>query len=200
MAWKVKGRSVELCSCNMLCPCWLGPEGTPDKGWCSGAFGFDVEEGESDGIRLNGSKVVLAAEWPGNFFGGNGTAKLYIDEGASAEQRRELEGIFAGKKGGHLEGLFGAVIAKWLPAQAEKIDVKWGDKPSIKVGDVGQVTLDPVKDPTGQPTKVQGAAAQAGFQIDSMELASSKGSAWRDPDLRAWSGDSGTLHKFNWQA
>jgi len=171
MAWKVKGRSVELCSCSMLCPCWLGPEGTPDKGWCSGAFGFDVEEGESDGVRLNGSKVVLAAEWPGNFFGGNGTARLYIDEGASADQRRELEGIFAGKKGGHLEGLFGAVINKWLPAQAVKVDLNWGDKPSLKVGDVGQCTLDPVKDPTGRATTVAGAAAQAGFQIESMDLA-----------------------------
>lgn len=200
MAWKVKGRSVELCSCNMLCPCWLGPEGTPDKGWCSGAFCFDVEEGESDGLRLNGSKVVLAVEWPGNFFGGNGTAKLYVDEGATADQRRELEGIFAGRKGGHLEGLFGAVIAKWLPAQAVKIDMKWGDKSSIKVGDVGQCMLDPVKDPAGHVTNVKGAAAQAAFQIESMDLASSKGSTWSDPDLRPWSGDSGTLHNFNWQA
>src|SRR5581483_3956226 len=161
---------------------------------------FDVQEGQSDSVSLNGSKVVLAAEWPGNFFAGNGTARLYIDERASAEQRRELEAIFAGKKGGHLEGLFGAVIAKWLPAQAVKIDMTWGDKPALKVGDVGQATLQPVKDPAGRATKVQGAAAQAGFQIESMDLASSKGSAWRDPDLRAWSGDSGTLHQFNWQA
>ena len=199
MAWNVKGRSVELCSCNMLCPCWLGPEGIPDKGWCSGAFAFDVEEGASDGVALNGSKVVLAAEWPGNFFGGNGTAKLYIDEGASPEQRRELEGIFAGKKGGHLEGLFGAVVTKWLPAQAAKVEIAWGDKPTIKVGDVGQVMLDPVKDAAGHMTNVAGAAAQAAFQIDSMDLASSKGSTWRDPDLREWSGDSGTMHKFNWR-
>jgi hypothetical protein len=200
MAWNVKGRSVELCSCNMLCPCWLGPEGIPDKGWCGGAFGFDVEEGESDGIRLNGSKVVLTAEWPGNFFGGNGTARLYIDEAASADQRRELEGIFAGQKGGHLAALFGAVVANWLPAKAVKVDFSWRDKTTIKVGDVGKVTLDPIKDPAGRPTRVQGAAAQAGFQIESMDLASSKGSEWHDPDLRAWSGDSGTMHKFNWQA
>jgi hypothetical protein len=36
--------------------------------------------------------------------------------------------------------------------------------------------------------------------IDSMDLASSKGSRWSDPDLRAWDGDSGTLHQFNWSA
>jgi hypothetical protein len=200
MAWSVSGRSMELCSCTMLCPCWLGPEVEPDKGWCGGAFGFDIREGSSDGVNLGGSKVALGAEWPANFFAGNGTARLYIDERASAEQRRELEAIFSGRKGGHLEGLFGAVVTKWLPAQFVNIDLQWGDNPSLVVGNIGRASLKPMKDPTGQPTKVQGAAAQAGFQIDSMDLASAKGSRWADPDMRGWEGDSGTLHNFNWKA
>ena len=58
----------------------------------------------------------------------------------------------------------------------------------------------PMKDPAGHVTNVKGAAAQAGFQIDSMDLASSKGSTWRDPDLGSWDGDSGTLHVFDWRA
>ncbi|MBI2913641.1 MAG: DUF1326 domain-containing protein [Chloroflexi bacterium] len=200
MAWQVKGRSIELCSCKMLCPCWLGPEGEPDQGWCGGAFAFDVQEGNSDGVDLAGSRVVFAAEWPANFFAGNGTARLYTDEKAKPDQRRELEAIFSGKKGGHLEGLFGAVISKWLPAQTAQIDIRWGDNPSLRVGSVGQATLQPIKDAAGRPTKVQGAAAQAGFQIESMDLASSKGSRFADPDMHAWEGDSGTLHGFDWSA
>jgi hypothetical protein len=47
---------------------------------------------------------------------------------------------------------------------------------------------------------VEGAAAQAAFQLASMDLASSKGSRWLDPKLREWQGDSGTLHQFNWSA
>ncbi len=200
MAWRVSGQSIELCNCKMLCPCWLGPEGAPDQGWCGGAFAFDIREGNSDGVDLAGSKVVFAAEWPANFFSGNGTARLYTDESASAAQRRELEAIFSGNKGGHLEGLFGAVITKWLPAQSTKIDIQWGENPSVTVGSVGRAKLQPIKDAAGRPTKVQGAAAQAGFQIDSMDLASSKGSRFADPDMRAWEGDSGTLHRFNWSA
>ena len=200
MAWNVRGRSIELCSCAMLCPCWLGPEGQPDQGWCGGAFAFDIQEGNSDGVNLAGSKVAFTAEWPANFFGGNGTARVYIDEGANAGQRSELEAIFSGNKGGHLEALFGAVITKWLPAQVTKIEIDWGDNPSLTVGSVGQASLQPIKDPAGRPTKVQGAAAQAGFQIESMDLASSKGSRWSDPELRDWEGDSGTLHVFNWRA
>lgn len=200
MAWKVSGQSLELCSCKMLCPCWFGPDGDPDQGWCAGAFAFDIQEGNSDGVNLGGSKVAFTAEWPGNFFGGNGTARLYIDERATADQRRELEAIFSGKKGGHLEGLFGAVITKWLPAQATKVEIQWGDNPSLSVGGAGQGRWQPVKDPSGRPTKVQGAAGQAGFQIESMDLASSKGSRWSDPDMRSWEGDSGTLHTFDWSA
>jgi hypothetical protein len=200
MAWRVEGRSLELCSCKMLCPCWLGPEGDPDKGWCAGVFAFDIREGESDGFKLDGTRVAITAEWPGNFFAGKGTLRVYIDEHTSGDQRRELEAIFSGNKGGPLEGLLGAVITKRLPAQVAKIEILFGDKPSLTVGSVGKATLQPLKDQAGRPTKVQGAAAQAGFQIESMDLASSKGSRWADPDLRAWEGDSGTLHSFKWSA
>lgn len=200
MAWKVSGRSLELCSCKMLCPCWLGPNVEPDLGWCGGGFAFDIREGTSEGVNLGGSRVFLAAEWPANFFLGNGTARLYIDESASADQRRELEAIFSGAKGGHLEGLFGAVVSRWLPAQFVKIDLQWGDNHSLTVGSMGHATLQPIKDMAGKPTRVTGAAAQMGFQIDGMDLASSKGSRFTDPDMRSWEGDSGTLHEFNWSA
>jgi hypothetical protein len=199
MAWHLTGNMIELCSCKMLCPCWLGPA-EPDQGWCSGALVFDIQQGAADGVDLNGFKVVFAADWPGDFWKGNGTARLYIDETASAEQRRELEAIFSGRKGGLLEPLLGAVIAKWLPARTTPIAIQRGDALTITVGNVGQVAMQPLKDQTGRPTKVQGAAAQAAFQSDSMELASSKGSRWSDPELRQWEGDSGTLHTVTWSA
>ena len=200
MTWNVSGQSLELCSCKMLCPCWLGSEGEPDQGWCAGVFAFDIREGNSDGVDLSGTKAALTGEWPANFFLGKGTLRVYVDEGANAEQRRELEAIFSGNKGGHLAGLWDAVMTNKLPARTERIQIQWGDNPSLTVGSIGQARLQPIKDPAGQPTKVAGAAAQAGFQIDSMDLASSKGSRWSDPDMRAWEGDSGTMHQFNWSA
>jgi hypothetical protein len=200
MSWQLAGRSMELCNCNMLCPCWLGPEGKPDQGWCGGAFGFDIEKGSSDGVDLSGTRVALAAQWPGNFFGGNGTARLYLSESANAQQRQELEAIFLGKKGGLLAPLWAAVITQWLPTEITKIDIGWGETPMLAVGGVGQVKLTPMKDQSGRATKVAGAAAQGAFQLESMDLASSKGSRWTDPKLREWQGDSGTMHQFNWSA
>ena len=84
--------------------------------------------------------------------------------------------------------------------EATKIEIGWGDSPSLRVGTVAEVTLTPLKDQAGRPTRVEGAAAQAAFQLASMDLASSKGSRWSDPQLREWQGDSGTLHEFNWSA
>jgi hypothetical protein len=191
---------MELCSCELLCPCWLGPDGPPDKGWCSGAFAFDIAAGSSDGVDLAGTKVAIAGEWPGNFFGGSGTLRVYVDRNASADQQRELGAIFLGDKGGHLGALWDAVMAKKLPVKAETIEMSWGDQPSLTVGSIGRASLQPVKDAAGKPTTVAGAPAQAGFQIDSMDLASAKGSRWSDPDMRAWEGDSGTLHRFSWSA
>lgn len=200
MAWKVSGQSIELCSCKLLCPCWLGPDEQPDQGWCSGVFAFDIREGESDGINLSGTRAAITGQWPGNFFGGDGTLRVYVDESASPDQRRELEAIFGGLKGGHLADLWSAVIAKRLPPQVAKIEIKWGDTPSLAVGEIGRATLQPVKDMAGKPARLEGAPALAGFQISSMDLASARGSRWADPEMRAWEGDSGTLHLFNWSA
>jgi hypothetical protein len=200
MSWHVTGQSMEFCSCKMFCPCWLGPGGDPDEGWCGGAFGFEVEQGSSDGVDLSGTKLALTALWPGNFFAGDGQARLYIDESASDDQRRELDAIFTGKKGGHLEGLWAAVIKEWLPTQISKVAISWADTTSLVVDGIGQATLQPISDGAGHATTVTGAAAQAGLQIESMNLASSKGSTWADPDLREWHGDSGTLHRFDWRS
>ncbi len=189
---------MELCSCKMLCPCWLGPEVEPDEGWCGGALGFDIQTGNSDGIDLSGTIVAFVGQWPANFFEGNGSARLYLDENASAEQRAALEKIFSGNDGGPLEPLFGAVIDKWLPSQVVQLNIDWGESPSLSIGDIGKATLKRLKDDNGQSTRVSGAAAQAGFQFDGMDLASSSGSHWSDPDLQSWEGNSGTLHEFNW--
>ena len=200
MSWQVSGRSMELCNCKSFCPCWLGPEGVPDEGSCAAIFGFDVETGASDGVDLSGSKLVFMALWPGNFFAGNGSARLYLDASTSSDQQRELEAIFSGKKGGPLEGLWGAVLSRWHTTQVAKIELEWGDIPSVKVDGIGEASLKPFQDGAGNQATLTGALAMAAFQMDSMVLADGTGSNWSDPDLGSWQGDSGTLHQFNWAA
>lgn len=198
MAWSLSGQMLELCNCNVLCGCWLGPT-KPDQGWCGSALVFDIRQGTADRVSLGGSKVALAAEWPGDFWSGHGKARVYVDAGVSAEQRRELEAIFGGTKGGVPQNVLGGVISQWLPPRSVKIDVQHGETVSVAVGDVGRAVLKRLRDGAGKPTRVQGAAAQGAFDVESMEVASSKGSRWSDPDLRGWEGDSGNIMAFGWK-
>ena len=54
-----------------------------------------------DIIGKSGRTVVLTMDFPGpTLFDGNGTGRIYVDDGATAEQRGEFESIFQGKSGG----------------------------------------------------------------------------------------------------
>src|SRR5215472_5446111 len=83
MAWEISGQLIEACSCKALCPCYLGPA-EPDQGWCSGALTFSIRNGQSEGVDLSGRAVVWLIDLPKDFVSGNGTARLYIDDAASA--------------------------------------------------------------------------------------------------------------------
>ena len=200
MAWKVSGRSLDLCSCKMWCPCCLGPEIEPDEGWCAHTFGFEIRKGNSDGVDLSGTTVAFTGEWPANFYSGGGKARLYIDETAIEDQRRELEAIFSGRKRGHLDSLWGAAIDEWLLDKVVKIAISWGEAPTLSVNGFGQATMRPLSNGAGKLTVVSGAMSQEGLRIDSMNLASSDGSRWSDPDFRNWEGSSGNIHEFDWSS
>jgi hypothetical protein len=190
---------MEMCSCKQFCPCWLGPEGEPDQGWCSGVFAFDVRQGSSEGVDLGGTRTALLVSWPGNFFAGQGTARLYLDA-ANDEQRRELEGIFGGTKEGFLSGLWGAVIDEWLPVQSAKVELGWDESPTIAVNGMGQAALQPLTNGAGQPTTISGAMAQGAMHIDSMQLAGIKESQFSDPGMRGWQAEDGVLFDFDWSS
>jgi hypothetical protein len=123
MAWQLTGQIHEACSCKLLCPCWLGPEIEPDQGWCGGMILFDIQQGHADGVDLSGCKAVCLGEWPGNFWAGQGTGRLIIDEATTADQRRELEAILSGQKGGPMAAVASAVITTLLPTEYAPIQV-----------------------------------------------------------------------------
>jgi len=199
MAWNLTGQMIEACSCKMLCPCNFGPA-EPDQGWCSAALAFDVQQGSSDGVDLAGCKVALAADLPGDYFTGNATARLYLDSAATEEQRGALEAIFTGKRGGNWEAFNAAAVSKWLSPKTASISVASGDNPAVSVGDVGKLTLQPVKTQSGKPARLLNGPLGELFG-ESEDIAFSTGSQWSDPDMRAWkAGGSGGIIQFSWSA
>ena len=198
MAWQATGQLIEACSCKALCPCYLGPA-EPDQGWCSGALTFSIQNGQSEGVDLSGRAVVWLIDLPKDFASGNGTARLYIDDAASAQQRQELEAIFTGKKGGPW-AVLGSIVTKWLPTQTATIKISGGDSPAISVEGIGQVALQPIKDQTGRTTTVINAASHRSMEIGQVDLARSDGSRFFDPEMRAWdAGGHGGVSSFSWK-
>lgn len=193
MAWTMNVDLVESCSCAAMCPCILGPA-KPDQEWCSGVFGILVTEGNSGGVDLSGTKLVLHFELPGDFLSGIDKAKLYIDPAVSDEQRVELDAIFHGEKGGVWGGMR-EMIKQWLPSSVAAVEFTDGDSPGVTVEGVGQVVLQPIKLEDGTPATIANTPIMAAFDLVSENLAFAQGTSFSDPDLRSWEslGQGGTL-------
>ena len=184
MAWTMKLRLLESCSCALLCPCVLGPA-KPDQEWCSGVFGMEVTEGNADGVDLGGAKLVMHFELPGDFISGIDKAKLYFDPSVSDAQRAELDAIFHGEKGG-LWGGMRETIKEWLPSTEAKITFGSADAPGVTVEGVGKVVLQPLKAEDGAPTVISDAPVIRAFGMKSENLAFAQGTSFSDPALRSW--------------
>jgi hypothetical protein len=202
MAWRMTGQLIETCSCNMFCPCWFTVQELMimDQGWCASAIAFRVREGSSDGIDLSGRSAVFAVDFPGpTLFDGNATARLYIDEQASPEQRRELEAIMSGQKGGPMAAL-APLISTWLPARTAQIGVSDdGDTITVSVDGIGRVESRLLRDGQGQGFTLRGGGFVAALGMEEVDLAPS-GSRWTDPDLRRFETKSGARGNFAWSA
>jgi hypothetical protein len=197
MAWTIKANLVEACSCTSFCPCLFGPT-KPTQEWCSFANGIEILEGSSDGVDLSGARMALSGELPGDFFGGFDKAKLYFDPSVSEDQRRELEAIFHGERGGVWGGLKDA-IRSWLPSAVSTVEVNSGDSPGVKVEGAGEVTLQRTKTEDGKQATVNNAPVAAMLGEHVMDVANGSGSSWSDPDLRSWeSKGHGSVTQVEW--
>ena len=204
MGWNLSGELIETCSCNALCPCWFGVQELMimDQGWCDSTLLFRSKSGESNGVDLGGCTVVLGVDFPGpTLYDGNGTARLHINEGASADQRRELESIFQGKVGGPMEVL-GGLMSTWLPTNYCKIEIQDnGEELTAKVGDVGEIRSSVLKNEAGNAMTLQHSGFGGTFQFEDERFkVAPSGTRWADPDLpRTFETKSGARADWTWK-
>jgi hypothetical protein len=174
----------------------------PTQGWCDFHTLFRIRQGNCAGVDLGGTALAFAGDFPGNPFDGKATARLYIDEHANADQRRELEAIFQGRKGGPM-ALLAPLYSNWLPTQVVKIDVQeQGGTLSATVGGFGLIKSKLLTNAAGQPTTTQNTAFATFNKFDNQteQLAPSTGSRWSDPGLpRQFESKSGRVARFTWR-
>ena len=150
MAYQLEGRLLEVCTCNILCPCWVGED--PDNGTCDGVLAWHVDQGKIGETDVSGHSLVILTHIPGNILQGNWRIRVYVDDQATAEQKEALLSVWTGKLGGpvaDLAQLVGEVIAvEQVPITFE---VKGVDG-TLKVGQAIDASLKPFQGATGKDT------------------------------------------------
>ena len=57
MSYHLEGSLLEVCNCNVLCPCWVGED--PDRGTCDAAQAWRIDRGTIDGLDVSGRIIAL---------------------------------------------------------------------------------------------------------------------------------------------
>lgn len=112
MGYQLEGRILEVCNCNVLCPCWIGEDA--DAGTCDAVVAWHVDRGTIEGVDVGGRTLATLVHIPGNILQGNWKVAVYVDDGATQEQQDALLKVWTGKLGGpvaDLSQLIGQVVA-----------------------------------------------------------------------------------------
>ncbi len=154
MAYEIEGRLLEVCTCKVVCPCWVGDD--PDGGRCDSALAWGIDTGTIDGIDVSGLTLALSVHIPGNVLTPRSwKAAVFVDDRASDEQQAALLKVFTGQAGGaiaDLAGLIGEVVA------VERAPITFaveGGKGMLRIGDVAEAEMAPLHGATGRPTVLQ---------------------------------------------
>ncbi len=148
--YEIAGRLLEVCTCNTLCPCWVGED--PDGGTCDSILAWAVDHGTVEGVDVSDRVIALSVHIPGNVLAGNWKAVVYVDDRCSEEQQAALLKVFTGELGGpiaDLAALIGEVVA--VERTTISFDVTEGAG-TIKIGDDAEARLTPFRGATGETT------------------------------------------------
>ncbi len=150
MAYTLEGRLLEVCTCKVLCPCWVGED--PDFGTCDGTLAWHFDQGEIDGVDVSGLTFAAVAHIPGNVLEGNWKIVAYVDDKASEAQQEAILAVYTGKKGGpvaDLAQLIGEVAA--VERVPFTFEVREG-RGELRIGDSVSAEMEPFKGADGSPT------------------------------------------------
>ncbi|ARP85362.1 DUF1326 domain-containing protein [Bordetella genomosp. 9] len=150
MSYHLEGRLLEVCNCNVLCPCWIGED--PDNGTCDTIVAWRIDKGTVDDVDVGGNTIAAVAHVPGNILQGNWKAAIYVDDQASPEQEAALLKVYTGQAGGpiaDLVQLVGEVVS--VERAPIRFTVAEG-KGELQIGDDYYAKLEPYLGATGAQT------------------------------------------------
>jgi hypothetical protein len=151
MAYQLEGRMLEVCTCAVVCPCWVGED--PDGGTCDGVIAWHIDTGTIDGVDVSDRTFAVLAHIPGNVLTPSSWRVVaYVDDKASPQQEEALLNVWTGKLGGpvaDLAGLIGEVVAVERAPITFTVEKGQG---TLKIGDAVEAEMTPLQGSTGSIT------------------------------------------------
>ena len=177
MSWSLKGRYVETCSCDLICPCAASFDHGATYDYCRATLVFAIDEGTIDGIDVGGLNVAAIVDTPKVMTDGNWKLGVFVDERASDEQLERLVGVFSGQLGGPMEAL-APLIGEMLGVERAPIAVvDDGLRHSVQVGDAIDFEIEdivPFGVETGRAVRFDGMFHPAGSNLTIAEATRSR--------------------------
>lgn len=151
MAYELEGRLLEVCNCNVLCPCWVGEN--PDYGACEAILAWHIDQGTVNGVDVSGLTFASFGHIPRNVLeAGSWRVALFVSDTASPAQQESLLNVWSGKLGGpvaDLAQLIGEVVSVECVPISFTVE---GGQGTVRIGDVGEATMSPFTGATGRTT------------------------------------------------
>jgi hypothetical protein len=200
-AWQIKGEEVGSCNCDWACPCQFDAD--PTHGDCHALITYEIHEGQFGDVSLGGVRFAEIVSWPGPIHEGDGTAQLIVDEAADDEQRDAIQQMVSGEHGGTFFEIFSSVLPHVRDPIFAPIEIT-SDRErrhaSARVGDVGEIKIEPITNPvTGDEHRVR-IDLPDGFEYKQAEIGNTvsarvSGEAPLDFTLER---TYGQLNEFDW--
>ena len=150
MSYTLEGTILEVCNCDVLCPCWIGED--PDNGTCDAVVAYHIDKGSINGTDVTGRTFVILAHLPGNVLQGNWRSYYIVDDKATEAQQAALVDVWTGKLGGPLAD-FAQLTGEVLGVDRAPVSYELHEgKGTLKVGSFVEAEMTPYVGSTGQTT------------------------------------------------
>jgi hypothetical protein len=151
--YSLRGSLLEVCSCGVMCPCWIGED--PDGGECYAIISYHFDTGEIDALDVSGLTLVIVAHIPGNILAGNWEVVVLVDDRATEEQRDAVLAAFTGQLGGPLTDVYQLIGqvkgVESVPIRHTVVD----GAGMLEIPGVLDADMEPYRGPDGSVTTVQ---------------------------------------------
>lgn len=197
--WQMRVYFLDSCNCDWGCPCQFNAR--PTHGNCEGVIGVHIIKGNYGSVKFAGLNMAWIGSWPGPVHEGHGKISCYIDECASDDQFEALSKIITGDAGGGPFAIYGSMADTIQKPRRAKITFQAkGLNSRVKVGDIAEAWLEPIRNPvTG---KIHRAIIElpGGFEAIRMDMSSTKTIVANDGFLDfKYSGTYGSFQQVTWK-